>query len=580
MTNMERVGSALIGFLAATVIALMTAWAAAAQDEEKPRWFGTTDGDTATLVYGVPNSDYVMLYFSCTIGKPVVTVHVQDEESRAKEGALLRVRLSAGAARIEFSEKAIPNEDSGGKDVEGHLPLDDTLRRILTAKDTLEIVVDGHKQRYAMEGAAKPAAAMLAACSSLKQTGNLDVTVTNKVPASFDCAKAGKAVEKFICSQAVLRWQDLALSRSYRAARNAVTGAARDDLLAGQRDWVRERDRHCVADRTFKELSAPSSALRTQAYVCLNSVYISRRRALQDLAAAPLSLRGIEEIDLKPIEAARPEIVDETGPRIAGIKASPDGSMLAILLPSLEIDYPDQIWLYRVADHKLVVATPKPDQSQPHPDGSLAAIKSLAWQGDTLYARVAIWSKSGEGEEGTTVVYSATIAGSNRLDDVPGDIYALLDDAGQLGVVGQDEVSETDWDILETIRANRDFLVWPYDLGHGTVELRMRKRVAGSSTFLVAWGSRSLWQYLFDADRSQLIYAADTGVSVFDMTTHGERRIVGTSAGDQPHAISVDHSLFVWSTRNRCGDKFLAGQDESKPQRLCLARLSKPEAGK
>jgi uncharacterized protein YecT (DUF1311 family) len=400
------------------------------------------------------------------------------------------------------------------------------------------------------------------------------------VPASFDCAKAGSVVEKFICSQAVLRWQDLALSRRYRAARDAVTGAARDDLLAGQRDWVRERDRHCVADRTFKELSAPSSALRTQAYDCLNSVYISRRRALQDLAAAPLSPRGIEEIDLKPIEAARPEIVDETGLRIAGIKASPDGSMLAILLPGLELDGPDQVWLYRIADRKLVVATPAPDQSQPHPDGSPAAIKSLAWQGDTLYVRVVIWSKSGEGEEGTTVVYAATIAGSNRLDDVPGDIYALLDDAGQPGVIGQDEVPETDWDILETIRANRAFLVWPYDLGHGTVELRMRKRVAGSSTFLVAWGSRSLWQYLFDAERSQIVYAADTGIAVFDMTTRGERRIAGTSAGDHPHAISVDHSLFVWSTRNRCGDEFLAGQDENKPQRLCLARLSKPEAGK
>lgn len=28
------------------------------------------------------------------------------------------------------------------------------------------------------------------------------------VPASFDCAKAGNTVEKLICSQAVLRWQD------------------------------------------------------------------------------------------------------------------------------------------------------------------------------------------------------------------------------------------------------------------------------------------------------------------------------------------------------------------------------------
>jgi uncharacterized protein YecT (DUF1311 family) len=400
------------------------------------------------------------------------------------------------------------------------------------------------------------------------------------VPASFDCTKAGRVVEKFICSQAVLRWQDLALSRSYAAARANVVGAARDDLLVSQRDWVRERDRRCIADRSFKDLSSPSTKLGDQAYGCLQGVYINRRRELQDLAATPLSLHDISEIDLKPIAAARPEIVDGIQPRIARIEASPDGSMLAILLPSLEIDFPDQIWLYRVADRKLVAATPKPNQKQPRPDGSPAAIKSLVWQGDTLYARVAIWSNSGEGEEGTTVVYATTMESSRRLNTVPPDIYALLDDAGQPGAVGQDEVPESDWDILETIRGNRDFLVWPYDLGHGTIELRTRKRAPGSPVYLVAWGSWGLWQYLFDADRSQLVYAADTGITVFDMETRGRRRIAGTSRGDRPYAISADQRLFVWSTRNACGDEFLAEQDEGKPERFCLAHLPKPEKRK
>jgi uncharacterized protein YecT (DUF1311 family) len=400
------------------------------------------------------------------------------------------------------------------------------------------------------------------------------------VPASFDCKKAASAIEKFICSQAMLRWQDLALSRSYRAASNAVVGAARDDLLVTQRDWLRERDRRCIADRSFEELSAPSTALRDQAYDCLNSVYVDRRRALQDLANAPLPLRDIEAINLKPIAAARPEIAEGIEPRIAGIKASPDGSMLAILLPSQELDVPDQIWLYRVADRRLVPATPKPDQQQPHPDGSPLAINSLAWQGDTLYARVAVSSKDGQGEEGTSVVYTATVDANRRLDEVPDDIYALLGDASQPGVVGQDEVPESDWDILETIRGNRDFLAWAYDLGHGTIELRTRKRVSGSPVYLVAWGSWGLWQYLFDTGRSQLVYSSDTGITGFDMTTRGERRIAGTSRGDKPYAISADGSLFVWSTRNQCGDEFLTEQDESKPERFCLAHLPKPEAGK
>jgi hypothetical protein len=379
----------------------------------------------------------------------------------------------------------------------------------------------------------------------------------------------------------VLRWQDLALSRSYRAARNAAAGPARDNLAAVQRDWLRERDRRCIADRSFAELSGPT-ALRDQAYECLNIVYLGRRRALQDLGAPPLTPTGISEIDLTPIAAARPELVTGTGPRIAGIKASPDGSLLAILLPSLEIDPPGQIWLYRVADRKLVPATPKPDQRQPHADGAVAAIQSLAWRGDTLYARVAVWGKDGgkdgEGENGTTAVYAATMDAGRRLDAVPGDISALLDDAEQPGVVRQDEVPESDQDILETIRGNRDFLAWAYDLGHGTIELRMRKRVPGSPTVLVAWGGWGLWRYLFEPGRSLLVYPADTGIVVFDMATRGERRIANTSRGDTPYAVSADLGRLVWSTRNGCGDEFLTEQDESEPEHFCVARLSKPGA--
>jgi hypothetical protein len=170
--------------------------AAAQEDEEQPRWFGSTYDRTTILAYGVPDSDYVMLHFSCTVGKPMVDVYVQDEESRAEEGAMLPVSLSAGSERIEFSEKAIPNEDSGGKDVEGHLPLDDALRHILTATETLEIVVDGHTQTYDMDGAAEPAAAMLAACDTPKPASDLDVTVTNKASRplhSLAYAEAGVA---------------------------------------------------------------------------------------------------------------------------------------------------------------------------------------------------------------------------------------------------------------------------------------------------------------------------------------------------------------------------------------------------
>jgi uncharacterized protein len=402
----------------------------------------------------------------------------------------------------------------------------------------------------------------------------------DSVPASFDCAKAGSTVEKVICAQAALRWQDLALSRSYRAARDAVTGAARDDLLASQRDWVRERDRRCIADRTFAELADTAAELGKQAYDCLNVVYLDRRRQLQDLAAAPLVPRAIQKIDLTPIVTARPDIAEDGAVRVSDIRLSPDGALAAILLPSLELDGPDQIWLYRIADRRLVAATPSPDRQQPHPDGAPMAIKSLAWRGATLYARVAIWSKANEGEHAATAVYAATTDASRRLDNVPGDVAALLDSAEQPGTAEADEVADDDQDGVGAVHGNHRFLVWIHDRGHGTIELNMRKRIAGSQPFLVAWGSWELSRFLFDAERSRLVHAADTGIAVLDMASGGERRVAGTSRGDQPRAIAADSGVLLWSTRNHCGDEFMTEQDDSQPEHFCLARLTPPEAGK
>ncbi|MGB3538299.1 MAG: hypothetical protein WBA42_09075 [Mesorhizobium sp.] len=232
--------------LATVLIALMPAAilpVTAQEGEEQPRWFGSTDGRSTMLLYGVPDSDYVMLYFSCTVGKPMVSVNVQDEESRAEEGAAMQVRLSAGGEKVEFSEKAIPNEDSGGKDVKASLPLDDTLRRILTATGTLEIVVDGHTQRYALAGAAEPAAAMIAACDTPKPASDLDVTVTNK---------ATKALESFAYSQAGVN----ELNSDAFGYETLAPGASREFTIPGGRDictfdisviFVAEDDEECCS---------------------------------------------------------------------------------------------------------------------------------------------------------------------------------------------------------------------------------------------------------------------------------------------------------------------------------------------
>ncbi len=181
---------------AATMIALAlaTTLPAAAQNEEKPRWFGGTYDRTAILAYGVPDSDYVILNFSCRPGAPVVKVDIQDELNQATTGKPLRVRMATGGIAIEFSDKGVVNQESGGLELHGELPLDEALRRILTSDEPLEVSVEGRTQRYAKNGKVESAAARLfATCEAPKPADDLDVTVINK---------ATLPLQSFIYSQA------------------------------------------------------------------------------------------------------------------------------------------------------------------------------------------------------------------------------------------------------------------------------------------------------------------------------------------------------------------------------------------
>ncbi|MBB5704850.1 lysozyme inhibitor LprI family protein [Sphingopyxis panaciterrulae] len=393
------------------------------------------------------------------------------------------------------------------------------------------------------------------------------------VPASFDCGKATRAVDRFICANAALRWQDLALSRSYRAVLDSLTGPARAALVAQQRDWVGERDRRCAADRSFAELNDPASWVHDQAYDCLMVVYLDRRQTLGDRAATPIATRVIGEIDLAPIVRARPELVEDGNVRIAGMRLSPDDSHVAILLPSQEIDYPDQLWLYRVADRKLTPVTPRPDAAAKHSPEAVSAITSLAWRGGTLFAIASLWNDGSDGLDGPQAYYAATIAVGRRLRDKPAEVEGQWESVTG-GLVYREDEFPDDLDAVQSLRGNEGWLVWTANRGHGTVDLHIRTRKPLGAPHLVIWGGWELAQFLFDDARSRLIYPADTGIAQFDMATRTERRIAGTGREDQPYAVSADSGTLIWATRNRCGEEYLAVREPDAPERFCLAAMT------
>jgi uncharacterized protein YecT (DUF1311 family) len=391
------------------------------------------------------------------------------------------------------------------------------------------------------------------------------------VPASFDCGKATRAVDRFICANAALRWQDLALSRSYRAVLAKLAGPARAALVAEQRDWVGERDRRCAADRSFAELNDAASWVHDQAYDCMTVVYLGRRQELGDRAAAPIATRVIGEIDLAPLARARPELAENGRVPIAGMRLSPDGSHVAILLPSQELDGPDQLWLYRVADRKLVPVTPPPDTRAKHPADAVALLTGFAWRGGTLFAIASLWGDGSDGLDGPQAYYAATVAGGRRLRDKPAEADNLWESVTGGLVYREDEFSD-DLDAVDSLRGNAGWLVWTADRGHGTVDLHIRTRKPPGAPYLVAWGGWELASFLFDDARSRLIYPADIGIARFDMATRTERRITGTWRGDLPYAVSADQGTLLWATRNACGDEHEA--DPNAPERFCLAAMT------
>lgn len=394
--------------------------------------------------------------------------------------------------------------------------------------------------------------------------------------ASFACAKASRAVEKLICSQAALRWNDLAMARNYAQAVAATRGDdAKRALRAEQRDWIRERDRRCIADRSFLELSSPNNPLSDLARDCLEIVYHTRRRALEDLVHPPITPLLINTVDLSPITKSRPKAADAAVLPITAAQFSPDSTILALSLPSLELDFPDQAWLFRSSDLRLLPATPAPDRQDVHPDGSVAVLQALAWEGNgTLYARVSLWGGQGERDPNAVAVYAATMNGSHRLPQPSPNILALLDAAQKKAApIPQQEIPEDYRDAPEMVRGNQQFIVWADDLARGTIQLKMRERHSLAADYLVAWGSWELADYLFDEKRSLLLYAGDTGITVFNMLDRSSRHLNGTGRGDIPLAISADQRMLAWSSRNKCGDEFLSPPDDTAPARLCVAQL-------
>lgn len=89
--------------------------------------------------------------------------------------------------------------------------------------------------------------------------------------AAQDCARAGPIPDRLICANETVRYADAAMVAAYRALRERLDQAARERLLAAQRDWLALRNRACESRVDWGDQAAAE---------CLVAMTERRRAAL------------------------------------------------------------------------------------------------------------------------------------------------------------------------------------------------------------------------------------------------------------------------------------------------------------
>lgn len=516
--------------------------------QNTPRWTVSIESDSAWLTYGEPEIAEFEISFQCQVGNPDISGNFYFFNDKLRQGEAVAVSLIGGKMELVSDTAVQEDPNAGGWRVEFHHPLNKATESALRSSMPLNIKIIPYKisKNFSRNGQDQAVAEFLEACSGFARDS---MRLSSRgVPASFDCKKATRPVDQFICGSAALRWQDLALARSYRAALNVANPEFRQTLQNDQRRWIRERDQQCAGKRSLKALQKEAG---NAAYHCLLGSYQKQREGL--IGAAPnWWARGVTETAIKDIALARPDWQAEDRSLFGG-SLSPDSLHLALLLPD---DYgadalgANQVWLYHAGMTNGVAVTPNPSGRVPGADNEVMRIDTLAWGRDnTLYVRAWLWG--GKGEQHTRATYAAAPSDrTGRLISETPAIKVLLDKAEQEKQISIDVLPEEEQDAVvpNAVWGNAKHLVWVADRAHGTMELLTQENKPGAQPYLISWGGWELTQAVFDAGNGWLLYPGDFGFKLIELDTRKEWDIVIPGPQSRPLAM-VPETTKVGGTR-------------------------------
>lgn len=139
-------------------------WLSPARAQENLIWHGRAEGGRASLSYGIPNSDYAPLSFSCTNDGKGVTFTYAHEPNQPREGIKVEVLLQAADIAVPITTFGFRLELDEEFLLQGRTHLDDRLVDLLTSGETLMVFVEDGSEEYPLDGARAAAMHLIERC--------------------------------------------------------------------------------------------------------------------------------------------------------------------------------------------------------------------------------------------------------------------------------------------------------------------------------------------------------------------------------------------------------------------------------
>ena len=143
-------------------LALALAMPAFAQDSRV--WNFDDNPEGPALGFGAPDSDDVVIAFSCEPRARQMTIVESVASTKINPGASVPLKLTAGTASLDLTGNAIANETDGAVSIEVTGAPNPRVFALLKAGPSLTIEVPGAKETIPLTGAAPHVAAFERLC--------------------------------------------------------------------------------------------------------------------------------------------------------------------------------------------------------------------------------------------------------------------------------------------------------------------------------------------------------------------------------------------------------------------------------